>query len=201
LQLAARCGFDDIDTTFWRDAMKTHVLITLAALGLAACSPNMPAGTATLGPNPTLGGGTFTSPGGITVAVDVRNIGGRTGVCGVWAESVNQSVMTRNSGPMILDSGGVALDGEGVAQGLTFLAKVAPATDYSGLQANCVTTERPWRAGDEARDVKIVLPRQVVFNDKDADFGSSGGMLIWFRPGGPGAHPSDKKPWYQDVTN
>lgn len=181
--------------------MKTPVLIILAALGLAACaSPNMPAGTAALGPNPTLAGGTFTSPGGLTVAADVRNIGGKTGVCGVWAESANQSVMTRNSGPQILDSGGVALGGQAVAQGLRFMAKVAPATDYSGAQANCITTERPWMAGDETRDVQIILPRQVVFNDLDADFGSSGGILIWFRPGGPGAHPDDKTPWYQGIN-
>ncbi|MCZ4353814.1 hypothetical protein O4H61_14955 [Roseovarius aestuarii] len=176
--------------------MKTPALILSAALALGACSSNMPAGTATLGPNPTLGGGTFTSPGGLTVALEARNIGGRTGVCGVWAESINQSVMTRNSAPKILDSGGVALGGDAVAQGLTFLAKVEPATDYAGLQANCITTERPWRAGDETRELKITIPRQIVFNDLDGGFGESGGILIWFRPGGPGAHPSDKKPWY-----
>lgn len=182
--------------------MKTPVLITLAAMALAACaSPNTPAGTATLGPNPTLGGGTFTSPGGITVAVDVRNIQGRTGVCGVWAESVNQSVMTRRSGPKILDSGGVALDGEGVARGLRFLAKVAPAADYAGLPANCITTDRPWRAGDETREVQIVLPRQVVFNDLDGDLDGGGGILIWFSPTGPGAHPDARKPWYQGIND
>lgn len=163
--------------------------------GLAACSPNLPAGSATLGPNPALGGGTFTSPGGLTVAVDARNIGGRTGICGVWAESINQSVMTRNSGPKILASGGVSMDGEGVAQGLGFLKKVAPATSYAGLDANCITTERPWRAGDETRELKIHLPRQIVRNELDGDL-DGGGILIWFRPGGPSAHPSDKKPWY-----
>lgn len=176
--------------------MKPSALILTAALALGACSPNMPAGTATLGADPVLGGGTFTSPGGITVAVELRNIAGKTGVCGVWAESVNQSVMTRGSGRKILDSGGVTLGDEGVAQGLTFLAKVAPATSYAGAEANCVTTDRPWQVGDDARDVRIILPRQVVFNDLDGGFGESGGILIWFKPGGPGAHPSDKRPWY-----
>ncbi|MEI4260803.1 hypothetical protein [Roseovarius sp. D0-M9] len=178
----------------------THAIKILmagaAAAGLAACSPNMPAGTATLGPAPALGGGTFTSPGGLTVAVDARNIGGRTGVCGVWAESVNQSVMTRNTAPKILDSAGVTLAGEGVAQGLKFLRQVEPATSYAGLEANCITTERPWRAGDEARPLEVHIPRQIVVNDLDGGFGESGGILIWFRPGGPGAHPSDPKPWY-----
>lgn len=175
--------------------MKTQAMTILAVIGLtglAACSPNVPAGQATLGQNPTLGGGTFTSPGGISVAVDARNIGGRTGICGVWAESINQSVMTRNTAPRVLAGGGVAMEGEGVAQGLGFLRKVEPAESYAGMQANCITTDRPWRAGDEARPLKVVLPRIVVSNELDG----VSGMLIWFRPGGPGAHPTDKKPWY-----
>ncbi|HEY9038275.1 MAG TPA: hypothetical protein VIN05_04940 [Roseovarius sp.] len=179
--------------------MKPSMLILFAALGLtglAACSPNVSAGRATLGSDPALGGGTFTSPGGITVAVDARNIGGRTGICGVWAESVNQSVMTRNSGPKILDSGGVTLGGEAVAQGLGFLRKVEPATSYAGLEANCITTDRTWRAGDEARTLKIHLPRQIVRNELDGDL-DGGGIIIWFRPGGPSAHPDDRKPWHQ----
>ncbi|WP_324753872.1 hypothetical protein [Roseovarius sp. Pro17] len=178
------------------NATAKTILAAIGLIGLAACSPNMPAGQATLGPTPTLGGGTFTSPGGISVAVDARNIGGRTGICGVWAESINQSVMTRNSAPKILDSGGVTMAGEAVAQGLKFLRQVKPATSYAGMQANCITTERAWRAGDEARPLKVHFPRQIVFNDLDGGFGESGGILIWFRPGGPGAHPSDRKPWY-----
>lgn len=170
-------------------------LAALGLAGLAACSPNMPAGKATLGPDPALGGGFFTSPGGLTVAVDARNIGGRTGICGVWAESESQSVMTRNAGPRILASGGVTLGGETVAQGLGFLRKVAPATSYAGLDANCITTGRVWRAGDENRPLRVQLPRQIVRNEMDTDFGDSGGIIIWFRPGGPGAHPSDKTPW------
>jgi len=179
--------------------MINTVKLSLAAIslaGLAACTQNVPAGQAMLGPSPAMGGGTFTSPGGISVAVDARNIGGRTGICGVWAESINQSVMTRRSAPKILDSGGVSMAGQGVAQGLGFLRQVDPAATYAGMEANCITTDRPWRAGDEARPLKVHFPRQVVFNNLDGGFGESGGILIWFRPGGPGAHPSDRKPWY-----
>ena len=172
------------------------ILAVIGLTGAMACTPNVPAGKATLGQNLALGGGTFTSPGGISVAVDARNIGGRTGICGVWAESINQSVMTQRSAPKILDSGGVSMSGEGVAQGLGFLRQVDPAESYAGLQANCITTDRAWRTGDEARPLKVHFPRQIVFNDLDGGFGESGGMLIWFRPGGPGAHPSDSKPWY-----
>jgi len=171
-------------------------LAMIFAAGLGACSINVPAGNAVLGGAPTLGGGTFTSPGGLTIAVDARNINGRTGICGVWAESVNQSVMTRNAAPKILDSGGVTLAGEAVAQGLGFLREVDPVQSYAGLQANCITTDRPWRAGDEARPLGIHIPRQIVVNDLDGGFGESGGIIIWFRPGGPSAHPTDRKPWY-----
>jgi hypothetical protein len=175
-------------------AYLTH-FAALGLLGLTACSPDMPAGRATLGPDPALGGGFYTSPGGLTVAVDARNIGGRTGICGVWAESENQSVMTKNAARQVLDSGGVTLGGEGVAHGLGFLRKVAPARSYAGLEANCITTDRAWRSGDEARPLRVHLPRQIVRNEIDMDAGDSGGIVIWFRPSGPGAHPSDKTPW------
>lgn len=179
-------------------ATVTTLLAAIALGGLAACAINTPAGQATLGENPTLGGGSFTSPGGITVAVEARDIGGLTGICGVWAESINQSVMTRRSAPRILDSGGVSMDGQSVARGLRFLRQVEPATSYGGMLANCITTERPWRAGDETRPLGIHLVRQVVYNGLGgSDFDNSGGgILIWFRPGEPGAHPRKKRPWY-----
>ncbi len=178
--------------------MRSAYLTRFALLGLlalAACSPNMPAGRATLGPYPALGGGFYTSPGGLTVAVDARNIGGRTGICGVWAESENQSVMTKNAARQVLASGAVTLEGEAVARGLGFLRKVVPARSYSGLEANCITTDRAWRPGDETRPLRVHLPRQIVRNEIDMDVGEGGGIVIWFRPSGPGAHPSDKTPW------
>lgn len=181
--------------------MPKPILATAAMLALAACAVSVPAGKATLGPNPTVAGGTYTSPGGISVAVDVRDIQGRTGACGVWADSVRQSVMTRGAGRQVLDSGAVVLGGEAVIQGLGWARQVPAAESYAGLEGNCVVSERPWQAGDAAKPVKIVLPRQVVFNDLDGGFGESGGILIWFRPGGPGAHPSDKTPWYHDFPN
>lgn len=174
---------------------KTFLALACAAAIAGCASPNIPAGQAVLGQSPTVAGGTFTSPGGLSVAVDARNIGGRTGICGVWAESKSQSVMTRNKASGVLDTGGVTLGGEGVAQGLGFLRKVDPAVSYAGMEANCIVSERPWRAGDEARPVQVHIPRQVVYQDLDGGFGESGGIVIYFRPGGPGAHPSDPTPW------
>lgn len=181
--------------------MLKPIVATAAALILVGCTVSVPAGKATLGPAPVVAGGTYTSPGGLSVAVEAREIGGRTGACGVWAESVRQSVMTRGAARQVLDSGAVVLGGEAVVQGLGWLRQVEPAESYGGMEGNCVATDRPWQPGDAAKPVRVVIPRQVVFNDLDGGFGESGGILIWFRPGGPGAHPSDKKPWYHDVPN
>lgn len=181
--------------------MLKPILATAAALVLAGCTVSTPAGRATLGPAPTVAGGTYTSPGGLSVAADVREIGGRTGACGVWAESVRQSVMTRGAARQVLGSGALVLGGEAVVQGLDWMQKVDPAESYAGMEGNCVVTERPWTASDAAKPVQIILPRQVVFNDLDGGLDEGGGILIWFRPGGPGAHPSDKKPWYHDFPN
>lgn len=171
------------------------LISSLALAGLAACSTAMPAGTATLGPNPVVGGGTYTSPGGLSVAVDVQNIGGKTGVCGVWAQSKSQSVVTRGRARQVIGTGAVVLNGETLVNGLLFLKEVEPAASYSGQTGNCVVTERPWSAQDNARRAKIIIPRQVVYQDIDGGPDAGIGLTVVFRPSGPSAHPSDPKPW------
>ncbi len=175
--------------------MRFRVLTScLGLLGLVACTTNTPAGTATLGPDPVVGGGTYSSPGGLSVALDVQNIGGKTGVCGVWAQSDSQSVMTRGKARQVIGSGAVVLNGQTLVHGLTFLREVAPAKSYSGQTGNCVVSERVWSAQDAAHRAQIIIPRQVVYKDIDEEFGG-GGIVVTFRPGGPSAHPSDPKPW------
>lgn len=172
-----------------------RIALAAASMTLVACTVMQPAGSVILGENLTLGGGTYTSPGGLTLAVEMREIQGKTGVCGVWAESEKQSVMTRLVAPQVLASAGVAMGGEAVAHGLGFLAKVAPARSYAGQRGNCAVTDRPWSAADAGKPVQIVIPRQIVVNDLDSDGTGDGGILIWFRPGGPSAHPDDVMPW------
>ncbi|QIE47187.1 hypothetical protein G5B38_17580 [Pseudohalocynthiibacter aestuariivivens] len=176
--------------------MRISVLTScMAMLGLAACATTTPAGTATLGSDPVMGGGTYSSPGGLSVAIDVQNIGGKTGVCGVWAQSKSQSVMTRGKAGQVIGSGAVVLNGEALVNGLTFLREVDPATSYTGQTGHCVVSERPWSAADAGRRAQIIIPRQIVFNDLDGGVGGASGTVIYFRPGGPSAHPSDPKPW------
>jgi len=172
--------------------MKHRVLPCLAALALGACTVSVPQGTALLGPDLAVGGGTYTSPGGLSVAAQVQNIGGRTGVCGVWAQSESQSVLTKFAANGVLAKGAVVLNGDVILKGLDQFAEVPPAPSYAGQTGNCFVTEAPWSGGGQAR---IVIPRQVVNRDGEFDLGSEGGFVVVFRPGGPSAHPSDPKPW------
>lgn len=158
----------------------------LAAVALlAACTAGSqaPRVTATLGPNPVLAGGTYSTGGGLTVAAEARERQGRTMICGVWAESTQQSILTKNKARGVLDTGAISFGGQTVLRGLRFMAQVPPMADYAGQQANCAVTARPWQAGDDAREVQVRLPRQVVHVEID----EQGGFRVVFRPTGPGA--------------
>ena len=163
--------------------------MTLATAGLlAACTTasmtTQPQVVARLGPDPVLAGGTYDSGGGITVAVDLRERDGRTMVCGVWAESVQQSILTKHKAKGVLDTGAVGLGGETVLRGLRFMAEVPPMADYGGQEAHCAVTQRPWQPGDAARTVEVNIPRQVVHVEDDEE---GGAFAVRFKPTGPGA--------------
>jgi hypothetical protein len=155
---------------------------TLAAgLFLAACSvATEPQTVARLGSDPVLAGGTYDSGGGITVAVDLQENQGRTMVCGVWAQSKQQSILTKGKAKEVLDTGSVEISGGAVLRGLRFMQEVQPMAAYGGQQAGCVLTEQPWQAGQRA---SVRLPRQVVHVEID----EMGGFTVSFVPSGPGA--------------
>ena len=162
---------------------RAKALLAASAL-LAACSPATDTRTvARLGPDPALAGGSYSSGGGITVAADVREKDGRTMVCGVWAQSRQQSVLTKHKARGVLDTGAVALGGETLVRGLRFMTEVAPMAEYGGQQARCAVTQRPWRQGDAGRRAEIRLPRQVV----EVEIDEAGGFAVTFQPSGPGA--------------
>ncbi|QYX56213.1 hypothetical protein K1T73_14285 [Roseovarius sp. SCSIO 43702] len=168
---------------------RLSLLLCLAVV--AGCTVRTPVASMRLGPDPAVAGGTFTSPGGVSVAAEVKEIGGKTGICGVWAESENQSVLTKNRAQRVLDPAAVILGNEALLTGLQFLRKVPPARDYGGMEADCVVIERPWRAADAGKRVRINMPPVIIYQDIDL----SGGITVRFRPGGPSAHPDDPKPW------
>ena len=131
-----------------------------------------------------LSGGSYSTGGGITVAVDVRERQGKTMVCGVWAQSDQQSILTKHKAKGVLDSGAVSLGGETLVRGLRFMEEVPPMAAYGGQEAGCAVVPRPWQPGDAGRRAVIRLPRQVVEVDGDEEGGT---IVVRFKPTGPGA--------------
>jgi hypothetical protein len=163
------------------------IATVFASCLLTACTVAEPAGNIRLGPDPVLSGGSYSSGGGLTLAVEAREQAGHTLVCGVWAQSRQQAVMTRGVAPKVLGTGSVYMGDEAAVRGLTFMREVPPAADYGGLEAPCVLSERRWQPGDETRRAVIRIPRQIVVEDRDVDGGLGTGLAIKFRQTGPSA--------------
>lgn len=145
--------------------MPTSKLITIAAaLALASCAPVPPGQSVVsqLSSTPMLTGGTFSSGGGISVAADLRERDGNTLVCGVWAESNNQSILTKNSANRVVSKGVIFLNSERLVQNFLFMKKVDPAQSYAGKEAGCRLLDRPWQANDANADLLIRIPRQII---------------------------------------
>jgi hypothetical protein len=158
--------------------------LLLLPLLAAACAPVHTSYVSRFQSDPTLGGGSFTTGGGLTVAVEFQERAGKTALCGVWAESRNQSVLSKHKAQQnVIPSGSVYLGKKRLVQNLLFLNKVEPMADYSGQEVNCVATSRPWRAGDESLKPVVRIPRQLVLRDADI----TGGILVYFFQTGPGA--------------
>ena len=164
--------------------MIRHAVFIALASALAGCgAATGPQVVARLGPDPVLAGGTYSTGGGLTVAADLREYQGRTLVCGVWAQSAQQSILTKGKARGVVATGSVAVGGQTVVRGLGFMREVPPMADYAGQEARCTLTDRAWQAGDEARQVEIRIPRQVVHVEID----EQGGFSVTFKQSGPGA--------------
>jgi hypothetical protein len=122
----------------------------------------------------------YESGGGITLAVDLQDNQGRAMVCGVWAQSDQQSILTKGKAKEVLDTGSVVIGRDTAVRGLRFMKEVPPMADYGNQQAACLMTDQTWQPGLRA-DVR--LPRHVVHREYDED----GGFTVSFVPSGPGA--------------
>ena len=161
------------------------IVLTFAVAALSACVAPAPTVSTRLSNNPTLSGGTYTSGGGITIAAELRQIDGQLALCGAWAQSRRQSVMTKHVEHRLLQTGVALVNGQRVRGGLGFMNEVDPMADYSGAEANCVSTGQLWQAAHSSAPVRIEIPRQVVFRDDTDVFG--GGFYVLYRHTGPGA--------------
>ncbi|MEQ8897901.1 MAG: hypothetical protein RID23_12490 [Roseovarius sp.] len=157
-----------------------RLISTLAILiaGTAAI-----AGTpAKLGPAPVLGGGEYSTGGGVTVAIELRNWAGKTGLCGIWAESERLTAYVRHKGNVVLAKGSIALGNEVLTYNLNFLQQVAPSQSYAGAPAGCVRLNRDWRASDANRRLEVRIPRQELHFGRSGTRG--GGLRVTFRDTG-----------------
>ncbi len=152
---------------------QTRTKVLLSALFLGLSSLGATAQTVPLGPNPTLGGGSYSTGGGLTVAMEARDIDGRLGLCGVWAQSKQLTVYTRRAASRVLSKGSVVLGGEVITHNFDFLNRVNPAETYAGAPAGCVVLNRAWQAIDAAKPLDIRIPRQRVYTSSNEKGGAS----------------------------
>ncbi|VAW05345.1 hypothetical protein MNBD_ALPHA07-2049, partial [hydrothermal vent metagenome] len=164
---------------------------------LGACSPSTTSsGAARLGQSPALSGGSYTSGGGITIATEIRQINGMTGICGAWSEGEDQQIFTKGSASGVLANATLYIGGQKLKKNLLFMRKIALTPDYSGAEANCITTKRPWQPGDEARKPVVRIPQQVVYQKS-----TGGANKVLFNPTGPGAGNSVREAYGIDLTD
>lgn len=151
--------------------------IVVAALALVTLVPPALAAdqTVPLGRAPTLGGGTFTMGGGITVAVEPRRaLDGQLALCGVWAESERLSAYVRPHVRDLLAPATLAVDGRVVHHDLRVFTQVAPSETYTGAPATCIGTGMPYRADPR---VEIRIPRKFITRERDRA-GVSAGIVF-----------------------
>mgnify|MGYP000635695331 FL=1 len=160
-------------------------VLALLGMGLAltACSTVKDVGVTRLSASPTIDGGKYSSGGGVTVAVDVLETEGLATVCGAWANSEQQSVLTKGVEAAVLGSGSVYLGDTALVRGLTFMNEVKASKSYADVPANCVQTSYAWLSTDAEKLVSIRIPSQVVYYDADED----GVVIVRFEQGGAGA--------------
>lgn len=129
-------------------------LVVVAALGGAVqADTRLSAGV-------SLGHGTFSSGGGLTVATELRRRPeGGSALCGVWSESVAQSAHTIGEARRSLALASISVDGHRFARDLGRLPKIAPQLDYAGASARCLALDLPWRAG---RVPEVFFPNRVI---------------------------------------
>ncbi len=164
--------------------MKFTQWLGMAALvGVTACATPQAGNVTRLSVDPPLTGGTYSTGGGITVASELRNIGGQAALCGLWSESASQTPYSKGKAKDILASGAAYLGGQRLLTGLDYFASVPAGTDYSQADAPCQVTDRAWSANHASIKPEIRLPQQVVYRDRN----SSNGIVVDFKQTGPGA--------------
>ncbi len=129
-----------------------------AGLALAGCVTVTSVGTDQIDSRYSIGGGQWSSGGGITIAARAFEQNGITVICGAWTMD-RQSVMMIEYNYDVLEAASVYLDGDRAVQNLSFMRQVQYSDNIAGEQANCVATGHPWKADYAAARARVRIPR------------------------------------------
>jgi hypothetical protein len=145
-----------------------------AGLALAGCTTAVSVGTDTIDPRYSVGGGQWSSGGGITIAARAFERNGVAVICGAWTMD-RQSVVTSELNEEVMQAGSVYLGDDRAVQNLSFMRMVPYSDNIASEQANCVATGRPWKADYVAAPARVRIPRMAFLLDEET------GDIVVFR--------------------
>lgn len=104
---------------------------------------------------------TFKPFGAIQLAVMIKEIGGKTAVCGMWAETERLQAHVRASHLPRRGRANTTVDvgNRRLIKGLGFMAEVAPEDFVTGTTVNCQVTNVPWEAGFTRQKIRLSSPK------------------------------------------
>ena len=139
----------------------------VAGLVVAGCATVTPVGNEQIDPRYSLGGGEWNSGGGITIAARTFERNGVVVVCGAWTMD-RQSVLTSELNDNVVAAASVFVGGDRAVNNLSFMRLVPYSDNISGEQANCVATDRPWKAGYSPASTRVRIPRMAFDLDEES---------------------------------
>ncbi|MDT8329092.1 MAG: orotidine 5-phosphate decarboxylase [Roseovarius sp.] len=131
-----------------------------------------------LAPGPSIAEGRYNTGGGVRVAAELVSVNGTAHICGVWSDLPGQADRTAHLGREILRRTTVRQAGKTLLSNLSEFRRVSARSDYTGVDATCLDTGRPWAARDARKAVTLRLPNQIVYRSTTA----KGREVIRFQP-------------------
>ncbi len=142
----------------------TFLVRYAAVLALVGCATAASVGTDPIDSRYSVGGGEWSSGGGITIAARAFERNGVTVICGAWTMD-RQSVVTSELNDFVLEAGSIFLDGDRAVSNLSFMRLVRYSDNIAGEQANCVASGLPWKADYAAAPARVRIPRMAFTLD------------------------------------
>lgn len=103
----------------------------------------------------------FGTGGEFYIAANLRNKNGLTEVCGVWAQTDNQSAYTRSKlrlASKMVSQASVQYRAKAIVRNLSFMGEVAWDDFEWGAPTTCKVTTKPWRPEYASDKVQVRIP-------------------------------------------